>query len=177
MSLINLHSVAHWPQQRGPWLILATSATILVLIALWFQHVQGLVPCVQCIYQRTAMIAIALFGWIGVLAPHYLTVRLVAMLGWLASAGAGFYSAHHHIYLQTKANPLFTSCSPFPDFPQWAPLHEWFPNLFGAGGLCTDIDWSFLGLSMPGWLRIIFAVYFIIALFVLATRLVRLQRL
>ncbi|TRW50546.1 disulfide bond formation protein DsbB [Aliidiomarina halalkaliphila] len=169
--------MAHWPAQRTPWLILATSATLLVFAALWFQHVQGLVPCVQCVYQRTAMMGVALLGWIGFTAPHLLGVRLIALLGWIGSAGAGLYSAHHHIYLQTRANPLFTSCSPFPDFPQWAPLHEWFPSLFAAGGLCTDIDWSFLGLSMPGWLRIIFAVYLVIAVSVVTIRLLRLRRL
>ncbi|RUO35329.1 disulfide bond formation protein DsbB [Aliidiomarina sanyensis] len=169
--------ISIWLTLRGPWVLLAVSATSLVLAALYFQHVQGLIPCVQCVYQRTAMMAVAIFAWFGAIAPHKPAVRTIAWLGWLGSAAAGFYSAHHHIFLQTRANPLFTSCSPFPDFPSFAPLHEWFPSLFAAGGLCTEIDWSFLGLSMPGWLRVIFAVYIIIACTVFLTRIVQQRRI
>jgi disulfide bond formation protein DsbB len=52
------------------------------------------------------------------------------------------------------------------------PLHEWCPGFFGAPGMCGDIDWQFAGLSMPQWLRIIFAGYAAIAVAVIATHLI-----
>lgn len=168
--------LATWPTLRGPWILLAISATALVATALYFQYVQGLVPCVQCIYQRTAMIAVALFAWLAVIAPQKPFIRATAWLGWMGSSIAGFYSAHHHIYLQTRANPFFSSCSPFPDFPSFAPLHEWFPSIFAAGGVCTEIDWSFFGLSMPAWMRVIFGTYILIALTVFTVRAVQVRR-
>jgi len=164
-------TIAQWPEYRLPWLVLASSATILVLVALWFQYRMDLQPCVQCIYQRTAMIGLALAGWVGFAAPGVLIPRLIGFAGWLISAGAGFASAHHHIWLQSASNPLFTTCSPYPDFPSWLPLHEWIPGLFAAGGMCTQVAWEWLGMSMPEWLRIIFAVYFVIGIAVIAIRI------
>ena len=37
---------------RGAWLLMALTAFILELVALWFQHVMLLQPCVMCIYER-----------------------------------------------------------------------------------------------------------------------------
>lgn len=164
------HSIARWPERRLPWLILALSATILLGYALYTQHGPAqLWPCVQCIYQRTAMIGIALFGWLGFfLAPRCAITRWIALLGWLTSALAGAYSAYYHSWIQSAINPLFAPCQPHPDFPAWLPLHQWFPAVFDAGGLCGDIDWHWLGLSMPQWLFAIFVTYSSIALIVIA---------
>ncbi|WP_157982817.1 disulfide bond formation protein B [Aliidiomarina minuta] len=164
--------IAKWPSQRLPWLLLALSSTALIVVALYTQYgPQQLIPCVQCIYQRTAMIALTLFAWLGVTAPHYRMVRWLAIVGWIISSAVGWYAANHHVWLQEAANPLFQPCSPYPDFPTWLPLHDWMPWLFGAGGLCGDIDWQFAGLSMPEWLRIIFATYLAIALVVALCRM------
>lgn len=164
--------IAEWPSQRLPWLLLALSSTALVLVALYTQYgPQQLIPCVQCIYQRTAMIALALFAWLGVAASEYRFTRWLALAGWVSSSSAGLYAAHHHVWLQEAANPLFQPCSPYPDFPVWLPLHDLMPWLFGAGGLCGDIDWQFASLSMPEWLRIIFAVYLLTAMVVILCHL------
>jgi disulfide bond formation protein DsbB len=117
------------------------------------------------------MLALACFAWLGVIAPTRLTGRAVALVGWLGSAIAGVAVASYHVWLQQAANPLFQPCAPNPDFPTWMPLHEWLPGFFAAGGLCGDIDWSLLGLSMPRWLQLIFAGYALIALVVIALHL------
>ncbi|WP_113906463.1 disulfide bond formation protein DsbB [Aliidiomarina celeris] len=157
-------SLSSWPLQTLPWLALALSSTALILTALYFQYAMGLEPCVQCIYQRTAMLAIALAAWLAVINPNHSLLRGIGFTGWLVGAAAGLSSAHHHVWLQTASNPLFASCSPYPDFPSWLPLHEWLPSFFAAGGLCSDNSWSFMGMFMSEWMRIIFAVYLLFAL-------------
>lgn len=168
------YSIAHWPTRRLPWLLLALSVSALLGYALYTQHgPQQLIPCVQCIYQRLIMMALALFAWLGVIAPTVLGLRVIALAGWLGSALAGVAVASYHVWLQQAANPLFHPCAPNPDFPSWLPLHEWVPGLFAAGGLCGDIDWSFIGLSMPRWLQLIFALYAILALLVITLHSLR----
>ena len=44
---------------RGAWLLMALTAFILELVALWFQHVMLLQPCVMCIYERCALFGIS----------------------------------------------------------------------------------------------------------------------
>ncbi|MCC5855431.1 MAG: disulfide bond formation protein DsbB [Idiomarina sp.] len=161
---MSLPPLSRWPEYRFAWLILAASATSFVLIALYFQYVMYLEPCVQCIYQRTAMIGLALVAWIVAINPRAVALRVFGFAGWLTAAGAGLASAHHHVWLQTRANPLFVMCSPYPEFPDWLPLDVWMPSLFAAGGLCTDNTWSFMGLVMSEWMRIIFAIYLLVGI-------------
>ena len=160
-----LYSIARLPLQRLPWLLLAFFSSTLVAYALYTQHgPEQLIPCVQCIYQRTAMVGVALFAWLGLaFAPRHLWLRWVALLGWLTSAIAGAYSAYYHSWIQAAINPLFAPCQPHPDFPTWAPLHQLLPQVFDAGGLCGEIDWQWLGLSMPQWLFVIFTCLALIA--------------
>ena len=53
-----LYDLQQWSHSRSAWQVLFLSAAVLVGAALYFQHVQGLQPCIMCIYQRTAVIAI-----------------------------------------------------------------------------------------------------------------------
>lgn len=165
-----LYSIAAWPSKRWPWLLLAITSSALIGYALYTQHgPQQLWPCVQCIYQRTAMISVALFAWLGVLlAKHCVIARWTALLGWLGASLAGASSAYYHAWIQAAANPLFAPCQPHPNFPSWAPLHYWLPNIFDAGGLCGEIDWQWLGLSMPQWLFAIFSVFTFAAVVVIS---------
>jgi disulfide bond formation protein DsbB len=60
-----------------------------------------------------------------------------------------------------------------PDFPEWMPLHEWFPSFLMPTGSCTDDVWSWLGLSMAQWTQMIFIAYLVVLAAVVAARLVR----
>lgn len=162
-----LQTLADLPLRRRAWTCLATSAIALVVIALYFQYGMGLEPCVKCIYQRFAVVMIAVAALPAMFAAKQLWARLVSFGGWLVSAGWGFWIAHSHATLQQSANSFFATCDTFPRFPDWMPLHEWFPRMFSATGLCGDIDWQFLGMSMPEWMRVIFAAYFVVALVLL----------
>jgi disulfide bond formation protein DsbB len=51
------------------------------------------------------------------------------------------------------------------NFPSWLKLDQWFPAMFQPSGFCGDIQWQFLGLSMPQWL----AVIMVLQLFALIT--------
>lgn len=54
---------------RGAWLLLALTAFVLEMVALWFQHVMLLKPCVLCIYERCALFGVMGAGLVGAIAP------------------------------------------------------------------------------------------------------------
>lgn len=169
-----LTQISNWPSQRWPWLLLGTSALLLELVALYFQYGMGLEPCVMCIYQRTAMLGVAVAGYIGSIAPQQLIVRLVAYIAWFVSAIWGYMIAYEHVQMQNPDNFLLAmSCDIYPNFPSWFAIHEWLPALFEARGTCDSIDWQFLGLSMPSWMVVSFAVYSGLAFIMLITRLAK----
>ena len=148
-------------KQRWPWLLLAASALALELCALYFQHVMELEPCVMCIYERIPVIGIFISGVIGASSPQNLFIRLTAFAGWIVSTLWGLLLAIEHTNYQLYPSP-FNTCDFYPNFPSWAPLHQWVPWLFNPSGDCADIVWQFLGWSMPQWLIVSFSIYSLI---------------
>lgn len=49
---------------RGAWLLMALTAFALEMVALWFQHVMLLKPCVLCIYERSALFGVMGAVWL-----------------------------------------------------------------------------------------------------------------
>ena len=155
------------------WLVLALSALGLEIVALYFQYVMGLNPCIMCIYQRTALWGVFFAGVVGFLGNSLLVTRLLAYIIWGTSSIWGMLIAIEHVDMQTSTLSFLYVCEIVPNFPQWAPLHEWLPSLFEASGDCGDINWQFLGFSMPQVMIAVFAVYSAILVFLLAIRLIK----
>lgn len=172
-----LHAVSLSAERRSAWFLLLLSASALFGCALYFQFGLALEPCVKCVYQRVAVVGIGAAALLGFIAPRLALVRFLAFALWLVSAIWGWFIASEHLALQNAKNAFFMTCDSFPNFPDWAPLHQWFPTLFSAPGVCGDIEWSFAGLSMPAWMQIIFAAYALIGIAVVLLRLLRLHRI
>lgn len=171
-------NVSAWPAKRWPWLLLAGSALGLELAALYFQYIMKLEPCIMCIYQRVAVFGLLLSGVVGAIAPKWWLCRLAGFAGALTSAVWGLKIAVEHVAMQQNTDPFsFFSCDVVPKFPNFMPLHQWFPAVFEPRGSCDSIDWQFVGLSMPGWMQVVFAVYSALLILVLIARLVKLHKI
>jgi len=168
--MLILHKLSQLSVSRSAWLMFFMSAMVLELAALYFQYGMQLRPCIMCIYQRTAVFGI-LFSAVPVLLFNNVLTRLIAYTGWGVSAIWGLLIAVEHVDIQTAANPFFATCEIVPNFPSWLPLHEWLPNIFAATGDCGDINWSFMDMSMPQWMVVIFALYSVIWATALFSRL------
>lgn len=167
----SLQKLSNLPTLRWPWGLMLLSTLSLEVCALYFQYAMGLRPCIMCIYQRTAIFGI-MFACLPVWLINTTLTRLIAYLGWGVSAIWGFFIAMEHVDIQGASNPFFATCEIVPNFPSWLPLHEWLPNLFAATGDCGDIDWSVMHMSMPQWMMVIFAIYSVIWLVVVFSRLI-----
>ncbi|WP_206486331.1 disulfide bond formation protein DsbB [Thalassotalea sp. G2M2-11] len=144
---------------KNAWFLLAASALGLELAALFFQYVMDLKPCIMCIYQRVAIWAIFFAGLIGYFSNQFILGRLFSYSFWATGAIWGLLIALEHVEMQTSTMSFLFSCEFVPNFPQWAPLHEWIPALFAATGDCGEINWQFLGLSMPQWMVVVYGLY------------------
>jgi disulfide bond formation protein DsbB len=174
--MISFLKISTLPTQRWPWLLLLISTLGLEVTALYFQYALELRPCIMCIYQRTAVFGI-MFACLPVLWVNTLSTRLIAYIGWGVSAIWGYFIALEHVDIQGATNVFFATCEIVPNFPSWLPLHEWLPNLFAATGDCGDINWSFMSMSMPQWMMVIFAIFSLIWFVVLLSRLAMQRRL
>ncbi|MEA3303846.1 MAG: disulfide bond formation protein DsbB [Pseudomonadota bacterium] len=156
-------------KKRFAWLLLALSALLLELSALYFQYGKmELQPCVLCIYERVAVMGILLAGLIGAIAPQLLIFRLAGFLLWGISAVWGLMLALEHSGIQQ--NSTMASCDFLAKFPTWAKLDEWFPLLFNPTGFCDEIQWQFLGYSMPQTMIGIYVLYLLALVVVVASQ-------
>ena len=153
-----INYIANLGRTSSAWTWLLLSTFVLEVAALYFQYGMELRPCIMCIYQRTAVFGI-MFAAILPLLTNNIITRLLAYVIWGVSAVWGLVIAVEHVEIQGAKNSFFATCEIVPNFPSWAPLHEWLPNIFAATGDCGDINWSLLSLSMPQWMVVIFAIY------------------
>jgi len=110
------------------FLLVAVACAAMLGYGYYVQHVLFIDPCPLCVLQRLAFI------WIGVVSllaffhnpavKGYWVYSGLFMLGALAGSAI----AGRHVWLQSLLSEVF----------------------YGSGE-CADINWSFLGLSMPSW--------------------------
>jgi protein dithiol:quinone oxidoreductase len=127
----------------------------LLAYALYSQHVLGLDPCPLCILQRIAVIATGLAFLAAALhrtgrggATAY--AALIAVV-----AGAGAAIAARHVWITMQPPGSVAECGASLDYMlEVLPLREVLTKVLTGSGECGEIDWSFLGLSMPAWVLI-----------------------
>jgi disulfide bond formation protein DsbB len=146
-------------QRRWANLLGVAIAIALMAYALFAQYVQGYEACPLCIFQRVALIVLGLIMLVaGLHAARGAGARAYSVLGLLAAATGAGISARH-LYLQSLPPDAVPACGPGLDYLLDAlPLVDVIRNVFTGSGECAEVNWSFLGLSMPGWVLIWFVI-------------------
>lgn len=144
---------------------------VAMLFALWLQHYQQLEPCPLCVFQRIAMMATGAVALVAFLhGPARFGRRLYAGLTVLATL-AGIGVAGRHVWLQHLPPEEVPSCGPGLDY--WLdtfPLFEVVGKVLRGSGECAEIDWVFMGITLPGWTLVVFAGLFVLAVWQLVRR-------
>ncbi len=102
--------------------------------------------------------------------------RIISYSLWSIGAIWGLFIALEHVEMQANSGSLFFSCDIIPNFPTWAPLHEWVPALFEATGDCGEISWQFVGYSMPQWMIVVYGAYSAAFLLIVINRLIHAKK-
>lgn len=130
----------------------------LLAYAYFLQLHAGLEPCPLCIFQRIGMIIVGLlFLLAAIFSFRGRGARVWAVLiGLVALAGA--LTSARQLWLQLHPN-MMASCGPGLNYMvQVLPLAEVIKRVFIGTSDCGIIQWTFLGLSMPGWVLIWFVL-------------------
>src|SRR5690554_146034 len=155
-------SVRHWSLAGLAFCVL------MMAVALGLEHIVGLEPCPLCIFQRVAVVSAAA-------AIHNPGSRLGAgvygALG-LAAVAGGIGVAGRHLWLQSLPADEVPSCGPGLDYMmELLPLQEVVSMVLSGSGECAEIDFLFLGISLPGWTLVGFVVLALAPLGILLTAL------
>lgn len=144
------------------------SSIVFICIAYYFQHVMGLQPCFLCIVQRMAIIGIGLGAAIILLSEIKLNfIKYFGYLIYFMSSIVGMGSAMRQVYLQRFPDP-YASCGPGYEYIlENSSLAKSIPQLFLSTGSCSEVTWSFIGLSMAEWMIPVFIAYIALGLYLL----------
>ena len=142
--------------------------------ALYEEHVVGLEACPLCILQRMAIIALGLVFAVAALhAPRGVGARVYGGFGVLVAL-VGMGISGWHVRLQNLPPAEVPACGPGYDYIM--STFGWLDGLsmiFTASGECAEVNWSFLGLSMPAWVFVWFVALGGLAVVANWTRLLR----
>ena len=118
-------------------------------------------PCPLCIFQRVAMAAVGVVGLLAALhGPKGATGRRVwGLLAFLAAA-IGAAIATRHVWLQHLPPDQVPACGPTLDYmlesmPSWLDVVK---KVMTGSGECAEVNWKFLGFSMPEWTLLCFVL-------------------
>lgn len=121
--------------------------------AFYSQLQLGLEPCPLCIFQRVAFAALGLVFLLGALhGPRTSGGRRVyGVLGLIAGV-AGIAISGNHVRLQNLPPDQVPACGPGLDYMlDSMPISGVVRRVMTGSGECANVDWTFLGLSMPAW--------------------------
>lgn len=126
---------------------------------IFLEHAKGLEPCPLCSFQRLAYIAIAAVAFIaaihnpqGFMRPVYNVLLIIAAL-----IGAGI--AGRQTWLQHLPPELVPECGPGLEYMlEVFPFAEALKMILSGSGECAEVQWRFIGLSIPEWSLICFSL-------------------
>jgi disulfide bond formation protein DsbB len=110
----------------------------------------GLEPCILCILDRIVIATIGLI-WLAAFAhnPKRWGQYIYQSLALLFS-GLGIALCWRHIWLQNLPEDINAECSPGLSYMvETLPFETVWQKVFNTKSSCSDIEWTFAGLSIP----------------------------
>jgi disulfide bond formation protein DsbB len=140
-------------------------------VAFYMEHVMGLEPCPLCWLQRFGFMGVGLVSFVAALhGPRQLGVRIYGLL-LAVTAGAGLGTAGRQLWLQNLPADQVPACGPSVEYMlDVLPLAEVLTTALRGTGDCAAVVWRFLGLSIPGWTAVFFALLVFVGLIMLFHR-------
>ena len=143
---------------RALFTLSALACAGVLAVALYMEYMMGLEPCPLCMLQRMAFVGLGLVALLAALiGPRGWGVRLGGgLLAIPALAGMGL--AGRQLWLQNLPADQVPPCGPGYDYlRETFPLTEVVRMALEGSGDCAQVQWQFMGLSIPGWSFVLFA--------------------
>ena len=149
--------------------VVALGSLALLAFGLYLQHVVGLEPCPMCIVQRYALVLVAVVAG-GASLFKARGALMGGALGVVVLAGFGAFVAARQSWLQWYPPESYSCGRDLFGMIETFPLRRAIPMIFRGGGDCTQIDWTFLGLSIANWSFLNFVLITTLALALLVAQ-------
>lgn len=138
-------------------LVIAAASIGSVLIAAFIEPFASMNPCPMCMMQRALYLAVGVFAILTLITvKHTITKSIFASIG-LICATIGTAVAGRQVWLQHLPAEEVPACGPPLEYMlEVFPLLEVVQHALMGTGDCAEVQWQWLGLSIPGWSIVLF---------------------
>ena len=140
------------PSSRIIFGLLFFGCSFLMAAALFMEHQMNLEPCPLCILQRIMVMMTGIIALIA--AVHHPRQAGIKVYGGLiiVSAAIGGGVSSRQLWLQSLPADEVPACGASLDHMlEVFPLADVLTMVLVGDGTCSEIAWTFLGVSIPGW--------------------------
>ena len=141
---------------RRTFSIFLMASISMIGVAFFMEYFLQLKPCILCYMQRGAVIMVGIISALGLLVnPKKLRTYKLIISSIFLSAIVGASLSLRQLYLQGLPADLVPSCAPDMDYLlSTLPFLEVLILAFTGDGNCAEVLWTFMGISIPGWVLI-----------------------
>lgn len=123
--------------------------SIIIIGAIASEYLLKLTPCNLCLLQRGVFTIIAINLLLATLLFNKKIIHLLLQITNALLATIGAIVAGKHVYLQYNPDP-FASCGISLQYMlKNFPLSTVLTNIFSQSANCQEIQWSFMGVTIP----------------------------
>ncbi|NVJ64870.1 MAG: disulfide bond formation protein B [Gammaproteobacteria bacterium] len=137
----------------------------LLVTAYYFQYVEFMDPCPLCIFSRVAIFSLGVVLLLNaIFQPRHESIwnKLFQILGMFCAA-MGIWISAKHVWIQNLPEDQVMDCgAPLDLLMDVMPMSEVISTVLMGDGKCAEVNFEWLGLTMPGWMLLIFSVAFIV---------------
>ena len=143
----------------------------LVISAILMEKFLGLKPCALCIVQRVIFLLLSLIFFVTFLIYNYKKCYLFLHIITSLSALSGIILAVRQSYLQLYPNPFATCGISFEYIINNFPILDVIEHVINGSGDCQEVQWTFIGLSLPMWGALFFLLFFLVSLYLIKNKI------
>ncbi|MGL6161730.1 disulfide bond formation protein B [Microbulbifer sp.] len=140
------------PNPRTTFLLAFLAVVFLLGAAFYLEYIRGLEPCPLCITQRVMLLGAGLVSLAAFLHnPATIGRRIYGLLVSLWALG-GLYFSGRQLWLQSLPEDQVPACGPGISYMlESFPVSDVIKTLLTGDGNCAEVQWTLLGISIPGW--------------------------
>ncbi len=169
LSRLNQHSQSHWY-----WQGILVIAGVFLVVALYYHHILGEMPCLMCIQVRLLMILLMLVSIIALIFDRQRAITVVAHLSIVAINA--FFVERSYMLLGTERGFVFSDCGFDLGLPSWLALEDWLPWLFRVETPCGYTPEIILGITMAEALMVTSVLFLVFSFCVTLLTLLHFKR-
>ncbi|MFV8818057.1 disulfide bond formation protein B [Haliea sp. E17] len=145
--------------------LVALAAVSMLFAVFYLQRHLNLPPCPLCMTQRVFVVGWGLIALIAVIHnPAGVGRRIYGALCAISAVLGGAVAARH-VWLQYLPEDQVPACGPSLEYMlQTLPFSETLELVLMGDGNCADVQWTFLGLSIPEQTLAVFVVAALVSL-------------